>query len=75
MLEVSVERGELAPEADRRLLVQLVVGALHLRLLVRGEPVDDVIIGRIVDMAISGVASTEAREIAPARKSQRRRRA
>lgn len=73
VLEASVERGELAADVDKRLLVQLVVGALHLRLFVRGEHVDDVIIGRIVDMAISGVSPEAADAVAPPRRSQRRR--
>ncbi|HMI83729.1 MAG TPA: TetR/AcrR family transcriptional regulator [Polyangiaceae bacterium] len=56
MLGESVARGELLPDADPRLLLELLGGALHLRLFVKNDRVDDVIIARLVDVLLHGVA-------------------
>jgi hypothetical protein len=67
MLAASVERGEMSPDADPRLVLELLTGALHVRLFVKGERVDDVIISRIVDVIVAGVTPRKRR-----RRTQRR---
>lgn len=56
----SVERGEMSPELDPRLVLELLTGPLHVRLFVKNERVDDVIISRIVDIIVAGVRPTKA---------------
>jgi AcrR family transcriptional regulator len=55
ILGASVERGEMSPDIDPRLVLELLTGALHVRLFVKSERVDDVIISRIVDIIVAGV--------------------
>jgi AcrR family transcriptional regulator len=51
----AVERGEIAAESDMRLLVEMLSGSLHTRLLMRGESTDDAVIARFVDILLHGV--------------------
>ncbi len=38
-----------------KLMLDMLGGALHVRLVMKNEPVDDVLIARIVDMLLRGV--------------------
>jgi AcrR family transcriptional regulator len=45
----AIARGELSPETDVASLAEWVVGPIHYRVIVTGEPVDDTFIDAIVD--------------------------
>ena len=57
LLSEAVTRGELDPEVDIQLLLEMLGGALHVRLFLKNERVDDVIISRIVDVLIDGAGA------------------
>ncbi|BBX61732.1 putative transcriptional regulator, TetR family protein [Mycobacterium saskatchewanense] len=48
----AVARGELSPETDVASLAEWLMGPVHYRVLVTGEPVDDAFADRIVDSAL-----------------------
>ncbi|HEY3816822.1 MAG TPA: TetR/AcrR family transcriptional regulator [Polyangiaceae bacterium] len=52
----AVERGELASQADMMLLVEMLSGSLHTRLMMKNEPAGDVVIARYVDVLLRGAA-------------------
>jgi len=54
LAEAATRRGELARGVDFTLLLDLLGGALHVRLFMKNEPVDDVLIARIVDILLRG---------------------
>lgn len=54
--EVAIARGEVAPDMDFRLMMEMLFGTLFFRLAVKNEPVDDVIIARTVDVLLDGVS-------------------
>ena len=51
----GIERGELSPEVDAELLIDLVVGALWNRLLITRAPLRDSLPREIVQMVLNGV--------------------
>jgi AcrR family transcriptional regulator len=53
----AIERGEVAPSTDPRVVVEAVLGPLHLRLLLTREPVDDTFLASIVDVVVDGIAA------------------
>jgi AcrR family transcriptional regulator len=55
LVAAAIDRGELRPDADPRMLVDMLGGALQIRLLFRNERVDDLIIARMVDALLDGV--------------------
>lgn len=57
----AVERGQIAPQADREAIDSLLFGALLAR-AISGEPVDDVWIDRVVDQAWRGIAAPAVAE-------------
>lgn len=61
ILGASIERGEMSPDVDPRLVLELLTGALHVRLFVKSERVDDVIISRFVDLIVAGVTPPKRR--------------
>lgn len=48
----AIARGELAPETDVASLAEWLVGPIHYRVIVTGEPVDETFIDTIVDGAL-----------------------
>ncbi len=56
LAEAATRRGELARGVDFTLVLDLLGGALHVRLFMKNEPVDDVLIARIVDILLRGAA-------------------
>jgi AcrR family transcriptional regulator len=58
ILERADQRGELRPGIDRRLVLELLVGPLDLRVLLTREPIDSSLPSHIVDLVLSGIAST-----------------
>jgi AcrR family transcriptional regulator len=53
----GIERGDLRDDTDARLLLEMLVAPIHGRLLLTGEPVDDGLAERLVDLALNGAAS------------------
>ena len=53
----GIERGDLRADTDARLLLEMLVAPIHGRLLLTGEPVDDGLAERLVDLALNGVAT------------------
>ena len=58
MVARGIERGDLRADTDARLLLEMLVAPIHGRLLLTGEPVDDGLAERLVDLALNGVATT-----------------
>ena len=56
IVERAIERGEVAPETDPRRVIEAVLGPIHLRLLLTGEPVDRAFLEGIVALVVDGVA-------------------
>jgi hypothetical protein len=54
----GIERGDLRADTDARLLLEMLVAPIHGRLLLTGEPVDDGLAERLVDLALNGAATT-----------------
>ncbi len=52
--EAAAARGELREGADFTLMLDMLGGTLHARLVIKNEPVDDVLIARIVDVLLRG---------------------
>ena len=57
MLHRAVERGELPADVDVALILDSCVGAVFYRLVVSGEPIDDDLSARLVDLVLDGVSS------------------
>jgi AcrR family transcriptional regulator len=56
IVERAIERGEVAAGTDPRRVIEAVLGPIHLRLLLTGEPVDGAFLADIVDTVIDGIA-------------------
>jgi AcrR family transcriptional regulator len=59
ILERGVARGELRPDADLPLVLDLIMGPVFFRLLVTGEPITADLAGPIVDAVLQGAAVDE----------------
>ncbi len=57
----GIERGDLRPDTDVRLLLEMLVAPIHGRLLLTGEPVDESLAGRLVELALNGAAAAPGR--------------
>jgi AcrR family transcriptional regulator len=60
IVERAIERGELARGTDPRRVIEAIIGPIHLRLLLTGEPIDDSFLQDIVDVVVDGVARRPA---------------
>ncbi len=56
IVERAIERGEVAAGTEPRRVIESVLGPIHLRLLLTGEPIDDSFLKGIVDVVVDGVA-------------------
>jgi AcrR family transcriptional regulator len=56
VIDRGVQHGELRAGTDPRLLLETLVAPIHGRLLLTGEPVDDDLAERIVDLVFEGAA-------------------
>jgi AcrR family transcriptional regulator len=74
LVQAGIDRGEIAPSTDARLLLDMLSGTLHLRIVMRNEAVDDVVISRVVDTLLAGVKAPKPSRGVPRRKTPRRRR-
>jgi hypothetical protein len=52
----GIDRGDLRVGTDPRLLLETLVAPLHGRVLLTGEPIDDELAVRIVDLVLDGAA-------------------
>jgi AcrR family transcriptional regulator len=60
MMHRAVERGELPPDTDASLILDICVGAVFYRLVVSGEPVGEALAARLVDLVLDGISSRPA---------------
>ena len=59
IIEQAIERGEVAAETQPRQVIESVLGPIHLRLLLTGEPINDSFLSGIVDVVVDGIARRE----------------
>jgi AcrR family transcriptional regulator len=57
VVQRGIERGDLRPDTDARLLLEMLVAPIHGRLLLTGEPVDEGLGERLVELALNGAAA------------------
>jgi AcrR family transcriptional regulator len=57
IVERAIARGEVAAGTDPRRIIEAVLGPIHLRLLLTGEPVDRAFLEGIVEVVVNGVAT------------------
>jgi AcrR family transcriptional regulator len=57
VVQRAIERGDLRADTDARLLLEMLIAPIHGRLLLTGEPVDDGLAERLVEMALNGAAA------------------
>jgi AcrR family transcriptional regulator len=55
LLAAAVERGELSRDADMAMMLDMLGGLLHVRLFVKGEGVDELVVAQAVDVILHGV--------------------
>ena len=55
IVERAIARGEVAPTTDPTQVIEAVIGPIHLRLLLTGQPIDDTFLKRTVDTVVGGV--------------------
>jgi AcrR family transcriptional regulator len=60
VVDRGIARGELRPDTDAGLLVEILIAPLHSRLLITGEPVDELLGERIVDLVLDGARIQES---------------
>lgn len=51
--ERAISRGELSPDTDMPALAEKLVGPMHYRVIVTGEPIDDTFIDAVIDDVLS----------------------
>jgi AcrR family transcriptional regulator len=56
IVERAIERGEVAASTEPQRVIEAVLGPIHLRLLLTGDPVDRPFLEEIVDVVVAGVA-------------------
>jgi AcrR family transcriptional regulator len=56
IVERAIERGEVTAGTDPRRAIESVLGPIHLRLLLTGEPIDGAFLQEIVDTVLDGIA-------------------
>jgi hypothetical protein len=54
VVERGIERGDLRPDTDPRLIQELLIGAIYYRLLFSGPPLDRKLGPRLVDAILDG---------------------
>jgi AcrR family transcriptional regulator len=60
VVECGIERGELRPDTDAGLLLETLIAPLHGRLLLTGEPVDEQLGERIVELVLDGARRSDS---------------
>jgi len=73
LVKAARARGELGPDVDIVLLVDMIWGAVHARVVMKNEPVDDALLHRIVDMLMKAARPAATSGTGPKRKPARPR--
>jgi AcrR family transcriptional regulator len=60
IVERGIARGELRPDTDAGLLLETLIAPLHGRLLLTGEPVDEQLGERIVELVLDGARRSDS---------------
>jgi Tetracyclin repressor-like, C-terminal domain len=60
IVEQAIERGEVPPDTQPRQVIESVLGPIHLRLLLTGEPISPDFLQAIVDVVADGLAQRRA---------------
>ena len=55
IIEHAIARREVEPATDPIQVIEAVIGPIHLRLLLTGQPIDDTFLERTVDTVVNGV--------------------
>ena len=69
----AAARGELVNESEMMILVEMLSGALHTRLVMKNESADDIAIASYVDVLLRGREAHETRRVAAKRTRRKRR--
>jgi AcrR family transcriptional regulator len=56
VVERAVERGEIRAGVVPELVIESVIGPIHLRLLLTGEAIDEAFLVQVVDLVVAGLA-------------------
>ncbi len=73
VIERGIERGDLRPDLDLELALDVLGGPLFYRLLITGGPVDDELAENVAELILRGFAPNEARRADSKRKKKRPR--
>jgi AcrR family transcriptional regulator len=63
LFDVAVARGELSRAVDPLLMLDMLCGAIHMRLVMTNEPVDDALLQRCVELLLAGADSIAAKAV------------
>ena len=63
IVEQAIERGEVASDTQPRQVIESVLGPIHLRLLLTGEPISPDFLQAIVDVVVDGLAQRRAADV------------
>jgi AcrR family transcriptional regulator len=63
IVEQAIERGEVASDTQPRQVIESVLGPIHLRLLLTGEPISPDFLQAIVDLVVDGLAQRRAADV------------
>ena len=66
MIQRGIDRGELRADTDPRLLLETLIAPIYARLLLTGEPIDDEMPQRIIDLVLDGAAGPANLDAFPA---------
>jgi AcrR family transcriptional regulator len=61
IVERAIARGEVAPTTDPTQVIEAVIGPIHLRLLLTGQPIDDTFLERTIDTVVDGILKPSMR--------------
>jgi AcrR family transcriptional regulator len=61
IIERAIERGEVASGTEPAAVIESVLGPIHLRLLLTGEPIDRSFLEGVVDVVITGIPRRQRR--------------
>lgn len=56
IVERAIARGDIAADTNPRTVIEAVIGPIHLRLLLTGEPIDRTFLDQIIDIVVNGIA-------------------
>jgi hypothetical protein len=57
IIERAMARGDIQTGTDPRVAIEAVLGPLHLRLLITGEPADNATIEAVIELVMRGLAA------------------